>query len=115
MATEQASDVAAPIAAQLVHDLHVLIKAAGVYGPTNAGYLQHSLRAGQTLRKAPEDEGSVHPESRDEQRVFNRLRIRFPTEGTAGARFMMDSAAATSVAGRAPFASSTPRSLEGEA
>ncbi|OGR94969.1 MAG: hypothetical protein A2V88_04230 [Elusimicrobia bacterium RBG_16_66_12] len=90
MVIEQDSAAAAPIAAQLVHDLHVLIKAAAVYGPNNAGYLQHSARAGATLRKALEDEGSVQLESRDEQLFFNRLRIRFPTEGTAGARFLMD-------------------------
>ncbi|MBI3566373.1 MAG: HD-GYP domain-containing protein [Elusimicrobia bacterium] len=80
---------APPVAAELVHKVFVLLKAAGVYDKSNEGFRRHSDAARETLARALEEHGKVHLEARGELLFFNGLRVRFPVDASAGGRYLI--------------------------
>ncbi|MFI5345980.1 MAG: HD-GYP domain-containing protein [Elusimicrobiota bacterium] len=79
---------AAPEAAsELVHRLFVLIKAASVYGPENAGYRTHADAARATMEELFARAPALRLEAREEFLFFNESPIHL-RPGDAGGRFL---------------------------
>ena len=90
METQTSSVSAPPIAADLVHQLFVVLKTATVYDRQNEGYLKPATRARSVLKEAQADHGDLLLEARGDHLFFNRLRVKFQVESYAGGRFLMD-------------------------
>lgn len=75
------------IAAELVHRVFVLLKAATVYSPDNEGYRAHAVAARATLDEILAKEDFVRLETREERLFYNDLPIR-SFLGDAGVRFL---------------------------
>jgi HD-GYP domain-containing protein (c-di-GMP phosphodiesterase class II) len=90
METQTSSVSAPPIAADLVHQLFVVLKTATVYDRQNEGYLKPAGRARAVLAQAQAEQGDLLLEARGDHLFFNRLRVKFQVESYAGGRFLMD-------------------------
>ncbi len=88
--TPDAAPAAPPVAAELVHRLYVLLKAASVYGRGNEGYRRHSEEAREVLRRAQAEEGDLRIEAREGRLFLNRRPIRFQSEASAAVRFLCE-------------------------
>jgi HD-GYP domain-containing protein (c-di-GMP phosphodiesterase class II) len=90
MDTQTSSVSAPPVAADLVHQLFVVMKTATVYDRQNEGYLKPATRARKILKEAQAEHGDLLFEVRADHLFFNRLRIKFQVESYGGGRFLMD-------------------------
>ena len=90
METQSTSLSAPAIAADLVHQLFVVIKTATVYDRNNEGYLKPATQARKVLKEAQTAHGDILIEMRGDHLFFNRLRVKFQMDSYAGGRFLMD-------------------------